>query len=134
MTLSPEEWCHQYICAEIPAATSNRKTGMKAQRQKDYRDTVTKLLIHTCNDACIIDGECSKRFPRPFSPIDYVSDETYPVYRRRPPAPNAEEKKRNPELYGETFTTKPYRGAAKVIDNRHVVPHNPFLVKKYKSQ
>lgn len=65
---------------------------------------------------------------------DVISAETYPVYRRRPFAPNAEEKAANPDLYGETYTFPSRTGTGRIIDNRHIVAHNPFLLKKYKSQ
>jgi hypothetical protein len=81
-----------------------------------------------------VDGKCNKRFPKPFSSVDIVSDESYPKYRRRPPAPNDAEKAAHPELYGENFTFAPVRGVAKTIDNRHIVAHNPYLVQKYRSQ
>jgi hypothetical protein len=78
--------------------------------------------------------ECSKRFPRPFSATDYVSDETYPMYRRRAPAPNEEERKKNPEEYGERYIDKKNGAVARIIDNRNIVPHNRYLLLKYKAQ
>jgi hypothetical protein len=133
MTLTPEEWCHQYICAEIPPEPEKGK-GKHLKRQRQYRDDVIHLLHHSCSAQCIVDGKCSKRFPKPFSPVNYVSDESYPIYRRRPPAPDDTEKAAHPEVYGETFTFPPVHGVAKTIDNRHIVAHNPYLVQKYRSQ
>lgn len=91
-------------------------------------------MSHRCSGACIIDGKCSKRFPKPFSFTDIVSDEAYPVYRRRPFPPNDEEKVSNPHLYGETYTFPSRNHTGLTIDNRHIVAHNPYLIKKYKSQ
>jgi hypothetical protein len=135
MTLSPEEWCEQYITAEIPQEPSKENARKQiGKRQKEYRDIVTHLLSHKCSPDCIVDGKCHKRFPKPFSQVNHVSDEAYPKYRRRPPAPNSEEAKANPDIYGETYTFAPKNGVARTIDNRHIVAHNPYLVKKYKSQ
>jgi ATP-dependent DNA helicase PIF1 len=91
-------------------------------------------MSHRCSPACIVDGKCSKRFPKPFSYSNVVSSESYPVYRRRPPAPDDQEKAANPHLYGETYTYPSRNNTARTIDNRHIVAHNPFLLKKYKSQ
>jgi len=132
MKLTPEEWCHQFISAEIPLLPPpSRSTWYK--KQKEYRKNVLDFMIHSCSEACVVDGKCSKRFPKPFSLTDQVSDEAYPIYRRRAPAKSEEERRQNPELYGET-EDKISRGLNRVIDNRHVVAHNPFLINKYKSQ
>lgn len=91
-------------------------------------------MSHRCSGACIVDGKCSKRFPKPFSLSDIVSADAYPLYRRRPFAPNNEEKIANPHLYGETYTYPSRNSTGRTIDNRHIVAHNPYLIKKYKSQ
>jgi hypothetical protein len=110
-------------------------SGHRAQRWKDYRDTVVNQMAHRCSLNCVdAEGNCSKRFPRPFSAVDYVSDETYPMYRRRPPAPGKAEKRKNPEAYGETYEFKEKNGVGRVINNSHIVPHNAYLLMKYKSQ
>jgi hypothetical protein len=109
-------------------------SSKRAKRQRDYHDTVVNLMSHRCSNACVVDGKCSKRFPKPFSNNDYVSAESYPKYRRRPPAPNAQEKASNPHLYGETYEFPNRNGIGRIIDNRHIVAHNPYLLKKYKSQ
>ena len=63
----------------------------------------------------------SKRFPKRFSPVTIVREDGYPEYRRRDdgryiPVPR-------PDYNGETAH----------LDNRWVVPYNPYLSRKYRA-
>ena len=61
----------------------------------------------------MVDGKCSKKFPKEFCEETTVEEDGYPKYAR----PNN----------GQEFTDS--RG--NVFDNRHVVPHNAYLTVKY---
>ena len=82
-------------------------------------ETVTKHMVHgPCGPGkpsavCMVDGVCSKHYPRDFQPDTIFGDSGYPEYAR-------------PEN-GRTFTDR--RG--NLHDNRDIVPHNPYLSAKY---
>lgn len=60
----------------------------------------------------MVDGSCSKTFPKAFQLTIAVTEDSYPVYRR-------------PED-GRTVTKGRHQ-----LDNRWVVPYNPYLAQKY---
>lgn len=64
---------------------------------------------------------CQKRFPKPFSELTVVHEDSYPQYRR-------------PDD-GRTFTVpKPaFPNETIVRDNSWVVPYNPYLLKRYQA-
>ncbi|XP_052901555.1 uncharacterized protein LOC128309213 [Anopheles moucheti] len=80
--------------------------------------TVQSCMIHgPCGAAnptapCMKDGKCSKRFPKPFSDQTHSTENGYPQYRRR----NS----------GRSVTVQ-----GTELDNRYVVPYNPWLTHKY---
>lgn len=82
-------------------------------------DMVIKHNIHgPCgnlnpNCVCMVDGKCSKQFPKPFCEETDISKETYPKYRRRL------------NITSEVMPSNVY------VDNRFIVPYNPFLTLKY---
>ena len=95
------------VCAEIP----------DPNEQPLLHDTVTRCMLHgPCGrdnpSPCMKDGKYSKHYPRAFSATTTMDDNSYPVYRR----PNN----------GRTFR----RGNSE-LDNRWVVPYNPYLSLKY---
>ena len=65
------------------------------------------------------DGQCKSGYDKKafLKETKYVESQIYPMYRRRSPADG-----------GATYTTR----TGRVIDNRSVVPHSPYLAKKYK--
>lgn len=63
---------------------------------------------------CMIDGMCSKFYPKQFTACTNVNEEGYPVYRRRDDG-------RIIEKGGNRF------------NNRHIVPYNANLLLKYQS-
>ena len=70
----------------------------------------------------MVDGRCSKGFPKMFMPHTVIDgDQCKPVYRRRSPAQGGRQVviKRG----GQEFT----------VDNSMVVPHTPALVLRYSS-
>jgi hypothetical protein len=60
------------------------------------------------------DGVCSKKFPKDFQPETYIDESGFPVYRR-------------PDN-GRFIIKNKTR-----LDNRHVVPYNMALLKKYQA-
>ena len=84
--------------------------------------TVIKTMIHgPCGVVnpkapCMVDGCCSKNFPKPFNETTYYNDDGYPEYMRR-------DNRRNVQV---SINKKIIE-----VDNRWVVPYNPYLTKKY---
>ena len=68
--------------------------------------------ILNSNSLCMIDGKCSKYYLREFAATSMTNKSGYPVYRQRD--------------NGHTITK---RGIT--IDNRWIVPYNPYLSQKY---
>ena len=66
------------------------------------------------NSPCMRDRSCSKRYPKQFNNTTVLSDEGYPVYRKRDKGATVD--KNNVS-----------------IDNRFVVPYNPTLLLKYQA-
>jgi hypothetical protein len=83
--------------------------------------TVTSCMIHgpcgslNTTSPCMKDGTCSKRYPRPFTNETTQNEDGYPTYRRR---------EAQPYIVGHNRRQHP-------IDNRWVVPYNPYLSMKY---
>ena len=61
---------------------------------------------------CMVDGVCSKKFPNEFAENTLVDADGYPQYRRRKDGQYVEKKGVH-------------------LDNRYVVPYNPYLSIKY---
>ncbi|XP_072025233.1 uncharacterized protein [Amphiura filiformis] len=107
------------VCAEIPDKETNPK----------LYDIITHNNIHgPCgtinrNSPCMV-GEgasrtCGKHFPKDFRNHTVVTQSSYPEYRRR-----------SPENGGRTHTMKVH-GNNFEVDNRFIVPYNPFLSLKF---
>ena len=94
-------------CAEIPSEPG------------PMRDAVLRHMTHgPCGDAnpnapCMKDGRCSKGFPHPFTRETTIVPDGYPKLRRR-----------SPEDGGQRVVLDNGR----VVDNRWVVPYNPYLL------
>ncbi|GBM93484.1 hypothetical protein AVEN_189310-1 [Araneus ventricosus] len=78
---------------------------------------VTKFMVHgpcgtiIINSPCMRDGQCCKGFPKQFKDDTEENVNGYPIYRRR--------------------VTEPVQVGKYAIDNRWVVPYNPWLLKKF---
>lgn len=70
---------------------------------------------------CMVDGKCSKRYPRPFIAETQSGLDSYPQYRRRSPTND-----------GRSFEIT-IRNIQHVVDNSNIVPHSPFLLKAFKT-
>jgi hypothetical protein len=81
-------------------------------------NTVKRSMFHgSCgifnsNAPCMQNGKCSKRYPRAFQEHTVENEDSYPVYRRRDD--------------GQKVTIKGVE-----LDNRWIVPYNPYLTTKY---
>ncbi|CAJ0586072.1 unnamed protein product, partial [Mesorhabditis spiculigera] len=79
---------------------------------------VTKCMMHRAcglanpDSPCMKDGECSKGFPKQYQQDTVVCMDSYPKYRRRND--------------GRTVMN----GGVQ-LDNRHVVPYNPYLLQRF---
>lgn len=91
----------------------------------DLFEIVKKNMIHgpcsalNINSPCMIDGKCSKRYPRPLTSDTITGNDGYPLYRRRSPEDN-----------GHIATIRMLNQDI-VIDNSWVVPYNPLLLKTF---
>ena len=96
------------ISAEIPDKTTN----------PNLYETVTTSMMHgPCGAlnpgcSCMKDGVCSKHYPKKFADVTSTGDGVKVVHRRRQDGREVE-----------------VRGG--VLDNRSVVPYNPWLCTKY---
>ena len=104
---TPEDF-DKLVCAEIPDRSL----------QPLLFETVSKNMVHgPCGvlnpySPCMINGKCSKNYYREFISTTSVNKYGYPLYRRR--------------NNGRTITK-----GNNTLDNRWIVPYNPYLCQKY---
>src|SRR2546423_2770538 len=96
------------VSAEIPDKNRDPNT---------YKTVVQSMIhgpcgIHKSNAPCMKDGKCSKKYPRNFQENTTENEDGYPIYRRR--------------NNGRTVEVNKIQ-----LDNRWVVPYNPYLTTKY---
>lgn len=72
---------------------------------------------------CMIEGKCSKRYPRALVPDTIHGDDGYPLYRRRSTNDDGRS-----IIIIKTIGNQPVQ-----IDNRWVVPYSPLLSKTFKA-
>ncbi|XP_055845040.1 uncharacterized protein LOC129911312 [Episyrphus balteatus] len=105
------------VSAEIPDKTLD----------PELFEIVTKNMIHgPCGvlnpqSQCMIDGNCSKRFPKELVQQTITGHDGYPLYRRR--AINDS---------GQSFRLRVNNQEIE-IDNRWIVPYSPLLSKTFKA-
>lgn len=107
---TPEDY-DKLVRAEIPIE----------QEEPELKKRVLKHMIHNpCGvqnprSPCMKQGNCKKGFPKSFCNNTMQGNDSYPLYRRRQDA-----------------TPIPLRENSRVnVDNRWVVPYNPWLLNKY---
>ncbi|CAF1145835.1 unnamed protein product [Brachionus calyciflorus] len=87
------------VSAEIPSK----------EKYPHLHEIVKQCMMHgprgesNPNSPCMVDGKCSKKFPKEFCEETILENNTYPVYKRSASNP----------------------------DNKWVVPYNPYLSTKY---
>ncbi|XP_010479356.2 PREDICTED: uncharacterized protein LOC104758217 [Camelina sativa] len=100
----------QVICAEIPDEATN----------PILHGVVKELMIHgPCGlvkprSPCMEKGKCTKHFPKEFCTETYINKDGYPMYRRRDDGRYVEKN-------------------GILMDNRFVIPYNPYLLLKYQA-
>lgn len=103
----PEQYDH-LISAELPD---------KHKYPELYAMVVKHMMHGPCgvlkaNNVCMQDGLCKNKYPRPFNSTTLQGKDSYPVYRRR-------DNGRSARVRGQT------------LDNRWVVPYNPYLLRMF---
>ena len=103
----------------IPSESTNDE--MRGMRQS-LENIVLQNMVHgPCgaanpNSQCMENGKCSKGFPKEFVKETFIDPErNYATYKRRSPSDGGRSVKHN----------------GKEIDNRWIVPYNPFLSQRY---
>lgn len=105
------------ICAEIP----------DSETDPELYEIVIKHMIHgPCGNfnkesPCMVDGKCSKRYPRALTADTITGNDGYPLYRRR-----------SPDDDGRTTTVRIHHQEINV-DNSWIVPYSPLLSKTFKT-
>jgi len=104
---TPEDY-DRIVSAEIP----------NIDIYPDEHATIIKCMMHgpcgvyNMHAPCMVNGKCSKGYPKTFQSVTCQNESSYPVYRRR-----------------ENGCTAEVKGIQ--LDNRWVVPHNLYLCKKF---
>lgn len=101
---------NQIVSAEFP----------DPQTQPDLHSAVQQFMVHGPCDTrshlrCRVDGtngECSRRFPKPFNSATRIMHDGFPEYRRRG------------RFSGQD--------GDRTVTDEWVVPHNPYLLSRYR--
>ncbi|XP_031096827.1 uncharacterized protein LOC116001065 [Ipomoea triloba] len=107
---NPIQFMDTVISAEIPNKTVDQQ----------YFNAVEEFMLHgPCGHVrrqspCMVNGKCSKHFPKKFSDSSSFDPDGYPIYRRRDD--------------GMTINKNGIH-----LDNRYVIPHNRDLLLKYRA-
>lgn len=98
------ETVDKFISAEIPDATKNTR----------LHDIVMKNMIHgPCGDWCMVDGKCSKKFPKSYQNETVMDENGYPYYMRK----------------NDGIVYNMLNGHT--VDNRWTVPYCPKLLETF---
>ena len=110
------------VTAELPPDPNDPTiSALQKENRQKLQDLVSSQMIHgPCGSQCLKDGKCSKNFPKEYQRETTINPETnYAIYKRRKPTNG-----------GRSLTIK--RGGQDYeIDNRWIVPYNPYLLLKY---
>ncbi len=108
------------VCAELPPSPTTFSDAAQRKQATSLENFVLKCMVHgSCGEMnrsspCMADGKCSKGYPRPFEEVtSWTETSLYPKYRRR---------------NMRTATVGNF-----VIDNRWIVPYNPYLSLKFQA-
>ena len=118
------EFVDSAVCAELPPNPEVATTECERDQLLRLQNVVFRNMIHgPCgkanpNSPCMENGRCTKSFPKEFQKKTVVDpDNNYATYRRR-----------CSEDGGRAYVCPKTKT---VIDNRWVVPFNPFLSLRY---
>src|SRR6266581_2467165 len=103
-----EEWQKPEYRPDLVARVFKLKLK---ELQKDLFNIVTKHMIHGPCGICLVDGKCSKQFPKEFTNQTNPNVDGYPKYKR---------------TKGNNHLIK-----GRQINNSWVVPYNKYLLLKY---
>lgn len=107
----------RFVSAELPSRDQN----------PELLDLVKTHMIHgPCgyeNQLCVCmkNGNCSKRYPKPFRSTTVQKENSYPECRRRAPED------------GGQISMISRKGKEYKVDNQWVVPYNAYLLMRYKA-
>ena len=115
------------ICAQLPPDPSIFAEGTEERAQAERLELIVlQNMVHgPCgavnpSSPCMVDGKCSKKFPKKFCEKTVLStDSTYPEYQRLEPSKG-----------GRTVQVVS-KGKTYEIDNRMIVPYSPFFSLKF---
>ena len=115
------------ISAQLPPDPDLFPEGSDERAQaKRLENIVLQNMIHgPCGPSnpsspCMVDGKCSKKFPKKFCDKTIISaDSTYPEYQRLEPSKGG----RSIQIV--------FKGKTFEVDNRMVVPYSPFMCLKF---
>ena len=109
----------QVITAELPPDPNTFPVGPQREQARLLEQFVVNNMVHNCTEVCRQQGsECQKGFPKQYSAVTHWDDNAfYPTYMRRSPGDGG----RAVEVGNKT------------IDNRWIVPYNPYLLLKYQA-
>ncbi|XP_044980863.1 uncharacterized protein LOC123448144 [Hordeum vulgare subsp. vulgare] len=106
--LTDPEQFDRVISAELPD---------KHKYPELYAMVVKHMMHGPCGvlnpkNVCMQGGSCKNHYPRPFNMSTIQGKDSYPIYRRRDDGRRAQVRRRT-------------------LDNRWVVPYNPYLLRRY---
>ena len=107
----------QYDCAVTAEFSDN----------PEVRKIQAKHMYHRCDKRCQNDTGrggsevCKTKYPKKFSKHTLDGTDSYPEYRRR-----------SPEDGGHTVVLNEGTDREQILDNRRIVPHNVYLLMKYR--
>ena len=93
----------------------------------EVRELQARHMYHRCDRRCQTDTgrggyeSCNKNYPKKFSKYTVDGKDSYPDYRRR-----------SPQDGGHTVVVNEGTDREETLDNRRVVPHNVYLLMKYR--
>ncbi|KAK6021322.1 hypothetical protein OSTOST_13005 [Ostertagia ostertagi] len=107
-----EEQYDSMVCAEIPDPESQPRL---------YASVKSHMVHGPCgrdnpHNVCMVDGACTKKFPKAIAESTVVGDNGLITYRRRGGGPRVQKRVRNTVVE---------------LGNEWIVPYNPFLIGKY---
>jgi len=106
------------VYAELPDELTNPRL---------YQAVKSHMVHGPCGDAnpdcpCMVNGQCSKGYPKEYSEVTVDGNDTYPTYRRRKHA----DANGQPKGF-----TKVVKNSEVLVSNIWIAPYNPYLLLKY---
>ena len=118
------------ISAEIPNKEANPEL---------HRIVTTNMIHGPCgehnyNSPCMVDRKCTKQYPKDLREQTSFSEDSYPLYRRRAetaPGVPITKKIHTKSTIKSQEPRESQEPRSVQVDNRWVVPYNPFILLKY---